>query len=312
MSAMSRLSRLLLPVLLVVASFSTHADVPPQPAASKHIPLLWKVSDQDNSVYLLGSFHMLKPDDYPLSPDVDAAFADSSSLVFEVAPSDLLSPETAVKFQQAAGYSDGKTLSQVLPEDVKARLEQLLSATGGSLAQVEASEPWAVSLGMILGLAQAAGFRQEQGLDMHFIRLAGESGKPVAGLESVDDQIAALDGSPHAEQAFSLGKLLENPQKAITDLLELHDAWKTGDVQKLNEEMRVKMQQETPESYRLINTARNDAWVPGIERYLTDSDNDNALIVVGALHLLGEDGVVEKLRAKGYAVERVCSACEIE
>ncbi len=312
MSRMPRLPKVLLPALLMAAAFCVQADVPAQPAAGAHVPLLWKVSDQDNSVYLLGSFHLLKPDDYPLSADVDAAFADSASLVFEVVPSELLSPETAVKFQQAAGYDDGKTLSQVLPEDVKQRLEQVLTATGGSMAQVEGSEPWAISLGMMIGMAQAAGFRQEQGLDMHFIRLAGEAGKPVAGLESIDDQIAALDGAPHSEQALSLGKLLENPQKAIADLLELHTAWKTGDVRKLNDELRVKMQQDTPESYRLINTDRNDAWVPGIERYLADSDKDNALIVVGALHLLGEDGVVEKLRDRGYTVERVCSVCEIE
>lgn len=313
MFAMSRFSKALLPALLVAASFSVQADVPAQSTdTGTHTPLLWKVSDQDNAVYLLGSFHLLKPDDYPLSTDVDVAFADSASLVFEVEPSQLTSPETLVKFQQAAGYDDGKTLSQVLPDDVKQRLEQVLAATGGSLAQVEGSEPWAISLGMMIGMAQAAGFRQEQGLDAHFIRLASEAGKPVAGLESIDDQIAALDGAPHSEQAFSLGKLLENPQKAVAELLELHQAWKAGDVRKLNDEMRAKMQAESPESYRLINTDRNDAWVPRIERYLTDSDKDNALIVVGALHLLGDDGVVEKLRGKGYTVERVCSACVIE
>ena len=55
--------------------------------------------------------------------------------------------------------------------------------------------------------------------------------------------------------------------------------------------------------------ARNDAWVPRIQKRLTDAGTDDTLVVVGALHLLGPDGVVEKLRAKGYKVERVCSAC---
>jgi len=56
---------------------------------------------------------------------------------------------------------------------------------------------------------------------------------------------------------------------------------------------------------------RNDAWLPKIEQRLKTPGHDDTLVVVGALHLLGNDGVVEKLRAKGYRVERICSACVV-
>lgn len=279
-------------------------------AASGQIPLLWKVSDADNAVYLLGSFHLLKPEDYPLSKDIDAAFDDAQTIVFEVEPSTLATPDTAEKFKQAAGYSDGRTLSQVLPKAARDRLQKMLSVSGGSVEQMDAVEPWAVTLSLVLGMTQAMGFRQDQGLDATLMKRAADAQKAVAGLETVDDQINALDSIPMDEQVSGLDELLAKPQETMSDLVEMHDWWKRGDVESLDKKMRVEMKQKTPVSYQLVNVARNDAWVPKIEQRLTEPGQDNTLVVVGAMHLLGSDGVVDKLRAKGYKVERVCSACK--
>jgi len=286
------------------------AKTPAANAAAAQIPLLWKVSDADNAVYLLGSFHLLKPEDYPLSKDIDAAFDDAKTVVFEVEPSSLGAPETAEKFRQAAGYADGRTLSQVLPKAAHERLDKLLAVSGGSAAQVEQVEPWAVNLSLVLGMTQAMGFRQEQGLDATLMQRAAAAQKPVAGLETVDDQIGALDSMPMDEQVSGLEELLKDPQETLGELLEMHDWWKRGDIAKLDRKLRVDMQRKTPVSYRLINVQRNDRWVPKIEQRLGEPGTDNTLVVVGAMHLLGADGVVDKLRAKGYTVERICSACK--
>ena len=149
-------------------------------AKAAPVPLLWKVSDADNSLYLLGSFHMLKPDDYPLSADIDAAFDDAESLLFEIDPAAMTSPDTIAKFQRASAYDDGRTLSQVLPAATRDKLDKLLAVSGGSIAAYEAAEPWAVNLGLVLGIAQAMGFRSEDGLDQHFMARAKKIGKPVA------------------------------------------------------------------------------------------------------------------------------------
>ena len=82
-----------------------------------------------------------------------------------------------------------------------------------------------------------------------------------------------------------------------------------GDADALLNDMGAEMRTEYPALYQRINVARNDAWVPKLQRMLDDAHGRDTLVVVGSLHLLGEDGVVEKLRAKGYAVERICSAC---
>lgn len=276
--------------------------------ANAPVPLLWKVSDADNSVYLLGSFHLLKPEDYPLSADVDKAFADAESLLFEIDPATLNTPDTIARFTAASHYDDGRTLSKVLPRDTRVKLERLLAVAGNSLDKLETSEPWAVSLGLVLGVSQAMGFRQDQGLDRHLMNRAAEAGKPVAGLETIDAQLAALDGVPHSEQVADLDEFLDDPHKAMAEFRDMHESWRTGDVERLDREFRREMAKESPVSYKLVNVDRNRAWMPKLEARLAGSDDDT-LAVVGSLHLLGSDGVVEMLRAKGYAVQRICSAC---
>lgn len=302
--------------LALVAAFALPTAFAEQPAAvaaaaqpTQH-PLLWKVSDADNSVYLLGSFHLLKQDDYPLPKEIDAAFDDAESLVFEVDPREMTAPETATTIQKYAAYEEGKSLSTVLPKPTLDKLGNLLSVTGGSVQMLEQSEPWMVSLSLVLGITNAMGFKAELGMDRHLMARAAAAGKPTAGLETIEDQMKAMDSVSYAEQAQGLGEFLDDPKQAIKQLQDMHAWWRSGDVAKLDSEMRADMAKKTPESYKLLDVDRNNAWLPKVEARLKDSKADDTLVVVGSLHLLGEDGLVEKLRAKGYVVERVCDACE--
>lgn len=279
------------------------------PAKAPPVPLLWKVSDRDNAVYLLGSFHLLKPDDYPVSSDIDRAFAESGKVVFEVPPEEMLDPAMAQKFLAAAGFADGRTLSQVLPGAMREKFNRILAQRGASVAQFDAYEPWFVNLSLMLGISQQMGFRPEQGLDQYLMQQAIAGGKPTGGLESIDTQLQVLDSTPMDEQIVSLKEFLDKPTEMPGMLSDLHGAWRDGDLARLDALTREEMRDKTPHTYRIVNVERNDAWVPQIRRMLDDAKDGETLVVVGALHLLGEDGVVEKLRSKGYAVERVCSAC---
>ena len=321
---MLRLKDLCLPVMAVALLSAPLLAQPPAPArdlagnppavavAAKAppVPLLWKVSDADNSLYLLGSFHLLKRDDYPLSKDVDSAFDAADKLVFEVPPAEMHDPATAQKALAHAGYGDARTLSKVLPAAVRDKFNALLVQRGGSIAQFDPFEPWFVNLTLVMGLSQSMGFRGEDGLDQHLMRRAAEAGKPTSGLESVDSQLQALDNTPMAEQIASLREFVEDPEKMPGMLDELHRAWRQGDVAKLEALSRGQMLANTPETYRLLNVLRNEAWLPKLRKLLDGSGSEDTLVVVGAMHLLGTDGMVEKLRGKGYRVERVCSACK--
>ena len=271
------------------------------------VPLLWKVSDADNSVYLLGSFHLLKVDDKPMTPAVEAAFADAESVMFEVPPAQMTDPATATKFQAAMMYTGGRTLSNTLSPVTLKRLEALLAPSKTPVAALDPLEPWAVSLQLALGVMASQGFLPDQGLDKVLMARAAQAGKPTAGLETIDDQIRALDGSPESEQIKGLEEFVADPRRGIDEAINLHAAWRQGDATLLDSQFRADMAREMPATYKLINVDRNVRWIPQLEARLKAKGTNDTLVVVGALHLLGKDGVVERLRAKGYRVERVAS-----
>ena len=302
----------LLPLAVIAQSAPVRSPLPVPAAATDAAPkrpLLWKVSDADNAIYLLGSFHLLQPGDYPLPAEVDRAFADAEALVFEVEPGAMTSPESVASMQKYMAIEGGKTLSQVVPKATLDKLGAAMGAGGGALPALEGSEPWAVNLGLVLGMTQAMGFRPDLGLDKHLMDRAAKAGKPATGLETIDDQFRALDAVPHAEQVAGLAEFLDDPAKAAGDMRDLHAWWRSGNVDALDREMRKEMAVKTPHSYRLLNVARNQAWLPQLRQRLDGASSGETLVVVGALHLLGPDGLVELLRAKGYTVERVCDLC---
>ncbi len=318
-----------LAILLVLACGLARAQAPasappPPPAAAPAVvfvpprdppvPLLWKVSDADNAVYLLGSFHLLRADDYPLSSDVNAAFAEAGSVVFELPPDEMESPGLALQMMQAAVRTDGSRLDSDLPPATAAALAAWqeknaagLQAAGLTPERLQMFEPWYVGLVVSLTGMAKAGMDPKLGLDQHFAAAAGFAGKRTDGLENGAQQIALLDGMDRQEQLQFLDEALADADSG--ELEELHAQWRAGDAWAIWSGMAADMRTHYPRLYQHVNVERNDAWVPKIERMLAAPGSGDTLVVVGALHLLGSDGVVEKLKAKSYAVERICSAC---
>ena len=291
------------------------ADAPK--ATGAPVPLLWKVSDKDNAVYLLGSFHLLRPGDYPLSSDADAAFADAERVLFELSPEEMRSPALPQLMAQAAIRTDGKTLQQDLDAETWARFEAWGRTNQATLQQMGLSpqmltvfEPWFIAVTISIVEMTKQGLDPKLGLDNHFMDQALAAGKPTGGLERAPEQIAVLDGMDATEQRQFLAESLQEAEKGAAETQRMHAAWRRGDAEELWNGMVADMRTQYPRLYQRINVNRNDAWVPKIRRILDQPGDDDALVVVGALHLLGDYGVVEKLRARGYQVERICSACK--
>ena len=311
---------LLLAMLLALAS-PARADSP-QAVDAPPVPLLWKVSapgatPASRDVYLLGSFHLLRPSDYPLSPDVDAAFADAESLLFEVAPDALTSPSLALDMGRAALRTDGSTLAQQLPPATRQKLQAWSEANAAALASaglgmdaLQHFDAWFVGLTISMSGMAAMGLEPALGLDRHFGEAAADAGKPAEGLETAAQQIAFLDRMDAAEQVQFLDEALDNSLEGDADVEQLHALWRAGDGEGLWNGMGADMRRKYPRLYAHINVERNDTWLPMLERRVSAQDGDDTLVVVGALHLLGRDGLVDKLRARGYGVTRICSACD--
>lgn len=300
---------------------ATPATVPVPPiepeAHVAPVPLLWAAERDGHAVYLLGSFHLLAPDDYPLSADVDAAFADAESLLFELSPAEMASPTLATRMGQAALRTDGTRLDNELPDATRRKLDAWVQANAAPLARsgmtaqaLQMFEPWFVGLAVgIVGMTDA-GLDPALGLDRHFAAVATAAGKRADGLETGDEQIAFLDGMDRDEQAQFLDEALDDAMPGSNENMTLHALWRSGQADAMWERLGVDMQRDYPHLYRRINVERNAAWLPVVERRLQGPGDDDTLLVVGALHLLGPDGLVERLRADGYAVRRICTACD--
>lgn len=290
-------------LLALVACGNTEAEVT-QPQIA-HKPLLWKVSDADNAIYLMGSFHLLKAEDYPLAPGAYAALEDSARVVFELSPAEMNDPTLGQRMGQAAMRTDGKTLQQAVPAETWAALEAYAAKRGLPIANLQGFEGWFVSLLISITEMQLAGLNPELGLDKHFAERAVAAGKQVSGLETGDEQIAMFDGMTEAQQLQALQETLAGLDSMDADIAKMHALWRSGDAAGLYAETGAELKAEFPDLYQRINVDRNRAWLPRLQAMLDDSDGDNTLVVVGALHLLEQDGVVEQLRAKGYTVERL-------
>ncbi len=281
--------QLLTCVALLIAT-AAHATPPNSPPT----PLLWKVSDADNSVYLLGSFHLLKPGDYPLSKDVDTALADAKSVMFEIAPEDIASPALAMQMGQAALRKDGTQLDSELGPALSRKLATWLLANAASLQKasippkmLQMFEPWFVGLTISLVEMTDRGLDPKLGLDLHLAKQAKAGGKSTAGLETGTQQITFLDSMDHDEQLQFLDEELSESAHGKQELDKLHAAWRAGDAAMLWSSMAVDMKRHYPKLYQHLNVERNDAWLPKIEQRLKTPGRDDTLVVVGALHLLG-------------------------
>jgi uncharacterized protein YbaP (TraB family) len=288
----------LIAALVMALAAATACAEPPK-------PLLWKVSDGDNAVYLLGSFHMLTAQDYPLAAGAYAALEDAEQVLLEIAPEELNSPALAQQMAQAARRSDGLSLQQALPADTWAQLAEQATKLNLPLENLQGFEPWFV--GLLLGVSelQAAGLKAEYGLDRHIAERAAQAGKPVSGLETGAQQIALFDEMSPELQLQVLQDTLEDATDLRSEIQAMHALWRAGNGEALFAKTGAELKAEYPELYNRINRDRNRSWIEPISGLLDDSGSDDALVVVGAMHLLGEDSVVRMLKDEGYTVEQL-------
>jgi uncharacterized protein YbaP (TraB family) len=209
--------------------------------------------------------------------------------------------------QQAALLPPGQNLQALLPEASWQRLSDWSQANPSyPIASLNRLEPWFVSILVVNTQAKAQGFESGLGVDQHFMNAAKPAAKPSIGLEKASQQIALFDGMPVKAQQQLLQEALDaNAADNARDLERLRHLWKSGDVNGLQRETVARMRREYPDLYQSINVDRNHAWLPQVQAMLDDEASDDTMVVVGALHLLGDDGLVQLLRNKGYRVERL-------
>jgi uncharacterized protein YbaP (TraB family) len=286
-----------LSLLLLLLCWATVSAEPPK-------PLLWKVSDDDNAVYLLGSFHMLKAEDYPLAAAVNEAFDDAKTIYFEVSSDELNDPDRVKSIMKAGFITGGASLEQSLHPETWRRLKKYCEANRLPLDTFRTMKPWLAAITIASMEIAKAGYLPDLGLDKHYMEMAAIAGKKTVGLETLSQQFGVFDQMAPKEQELFLNQTLKDMQDP-RQLHELHKRWRNGDAEGLLQLLRQKTVNEIPEFYRRLNSERNRAWLPQISAFLRENQEDSALVVVGSLHLLGPDGLIELLKKQGFQAVRM-------
>lgn len=269
-------------------------------ADGQHV--FWEVAGRNNTVYLLGSVHMLHADDSALPPVTEAAYLDAETVVEELdlstAAAELLKPEVlALQLLPA-----DQTLRGLLGPELHARLATVVTGLGVAPEFLDRMQPWFVAMLVSQLRFAKAGYNAQDGVDYQIGTRAQREGKPLRGLETVAQQLGLLAMLSMDQQKEFLAATLEESADA-SELREITTAWRKGDLAKLEELLR-EGELESPEIYQRIVVDRNRAWLPQIEAMLAEPGDHDYLVVTGAAHMVGKQGVVELLRARGYRIKR--------
>jgi uncharacterized protein YbaP (TraB family) len=269
---------------------------------AEHPVTLWRVQGESNVVYLLGSIHMLRQQDYPLPRAIDAAYDDAERLIMELDMDDLDNAAVQAMFNSAGVLQNGKTLQDLMGEDAWQQATVAAAAIDIPIEMLASSEPWLAAITVEMMMLYRAGFNPLLGVEMTMLSRALNDGKPIDGLETAAEQLSFLDGLSLEAQRDMLLQTLEDSADIDTMIDTMINAWQNGDVATLEAGLLDSIEQY-PELHEALVSARNREWAESIETLL--DDDDDYLVIVGALHLVGDDGVPNLLAGKGLAVRQL-------
>lgn len=286
-------SWLLLSANVLFAGTAAFADAPAHHS-------LWKLHGKSNTVYLLGSVHFLNPDEQ-LPEVIDAAYKDAEKIVMEIDMDDLDPVQTQQVVMQLGMLPADQTLDKVLGEPVYSKLASQASKLGLDPSMLVHLRPWFAGMTLAQLNLQAVGLDPESGVEKRLTAQAAKDHKPIEGLETLEEQLGLLANFPPKQEKELATYMIEDSEHISEEVDALLKAWRNGDAAGL-EKLLTKDLDEHPDLIQPLTTDRNRKWVPKIAGLLDDSND--YLVVVGALHLVGKDSVIDLLRRAGHKVEQ--------
>ncbi len=262
---------------------------------------LWKVEGKGNTLYLGGSVHILRPGDYPLPQEYDVAFGKAEAIVLEADIEKLEDPAMAQSLLAKGMYQGENNLQNALSEEVYEKLKAQCSSLSIPIEHLSQFKPSLVVLTLTVMKMQKMGISAD-GIDKHYYVKSKAENKEVLFLETAEEQIDLIVNMGKGNEDDFVLKSLKDFENMEKDLIDLIASWRNGSSKVMKKELK-EMKKEFPEIYQSLLVDRNNKWMPKIDHYLSDEQIE--FIIVGSLHLHGSDGVLKKLKDKGYSVKQL-------
>lgn len=268
--------------------------------AAKTGPALWVVKDEDTTIFLFGSVHVLKPGTVWFEKDVKAAFDRSDELMLEVVEP---APEAMAKAVAAIGVDpDGPPLTEKLTLEARTKYQQAMADIGIPWQALEKFEPWMAALTLAVAPLGKLGYDDKAGVEKTLTTAAQAAGKPISGLETVEGQLGIFDMLPEEQQIVFLNSTVDDMPKMGDEFAELIADWQAGKPDALAALMNDTMD-ATPEIAKALLYDRNARWAQQIKARMDKPGT--VFIAVGAGHLAGAQSVQDQLKGLGIASQRI-------
>ena len=275
------------------------AACPALAAEDGHLLSMWRIDGARNSIYLLGSIHMLREKDYPIPSAIYKAYEEAETLIMEIDMDDIDPVAEQAIATELGLIQDGRALRDLMGPEQYAEAESLAEDLQIPLQLLEKSEPWYAAINVEMMMLMRIGFNPMHGVEFHLSELAQRDNKEILGLETTRQQLEFLDNLSPEVQRDMLIQTMSNSMELTEIMDEMINAWYYGDVEYLEKTLLADMQ-DLEELHETIVVNRNRNWVEKIQKLL--NEKDDYLIIVGALHLVGEEGVPHLLSQRGHNV----------
>ena len=259
---------------------------------------VYEISNRHQKLYLAGTLHLLREQDFPLPKEFDAAYQQAQKIYFETDLQKTRSAEFGQRLAQSMLLPNQKTLKDVLHPDIWKKLQAWSQNNQFPLEQAATYNPVMLSILMLLNEMKKLGVGE--GVDSYYDQIARKDNKYIGELENADDVIDYMKIFTQEDPNKIINSSLDDMINLPADLDSLIEEWKIGDLDALDKEMAEKMRRETPQGYRTLVINRNKKWLPQIKAMLKTPEIE--MVMVGSLHLSGEDGLLKMLEKNGYSV----------
>lgn len=267
---------------------------------------VWKISAGNNHIYLGGTLHLLSASDHPLPAEYELAYQDASAVYFETDLNVINSPAFQARLMPAMMLKNGKTLPQMLKPNTYKQLSDFFSKRGMDITKFSLMKPAGVTL-LLAGMEfQRLGMSPQAGVDFFYHQRASADKKRIGALETPDQQLAFVSNIGEGNEDQMVRYTLRDLNQASTVLQELKQGWRKGDLNALEKTGMADMAKEFPVTYKELLVDRNNQWLPQIQAQLKTPETE--LFLVGALHLVGKDGLLEQLKKKGFTLTQLKAA----
>lgn len=309
------MNRFLLAVLLLLGLVSCagnkNASCDLEASTVKHF--LWKVSDEDSFVWILGSVHFADSTFYPLDSVIETAFVHAEELAVEINISDdSVSSEISMQSMKQGMLPEGMYLQDVLPFEVWTKFDSICTSWKISSSVFRSFKPWLAATSLSAVAIERMGINPALGVDAVLLDRASMEGKVIVGLETADEQVNAVADTSDSDSAgiYYLKSTLREISELDSMVAKIILAWKTGDENLLRRVMNDEDENRNSSEEEIMNrleekvyTNRNVKMANSIAQFLTE--NRNVFVVIGAAHLaLEKCNVIDLLRTRGFKIER--------